>query len=282
VLLPVLAVIGVKLAIDFVFLLWGVWFYNRWRGQKSTPREWVLAGLAALTEPFCFQLMRHSGAILGWFAVLTERTDWLPQRQGPGLGRVAAGGVPTRYTGMAMLLHWMIAVALAVNIGLALSVDYLPDGAVRPVIDVHKSIGITVLGLVLIRLLWRLSHPPPPLASTYAAWERHSAHIVHVLLYALMLALPLSGWLHDSAWKDAASHPMRLFGIIDWPRIHAITTLDPVLKESLHTRFGQLHTWFADTLYVLFGLHVAGALKHQLLDREPELERMLPRSGRDV
>jgi cellulose synthase/poly-beta-1,6-N-acetylglucosamine synthase-like glycosyltransferase/cytochrome b561 len=278
VLTPVLLVIGVKLLIDFVFLLWGLSFYNRWQGRQSTPREWLLAGLAALTEPFCFQLMRHFGALLGWLAVLRQRVDWLPQRPHSRTGS-ESGGV--RYTRTAILLHWMIALGIAVNIGLALSVDYLPDAAVRPVIDAHKSIGITVLGLALLRLLWRLSHAPPPLATGYLVWERRGAHAVHALLYGLMLALPLSGWLHDSAWKDAGTHPMRLFGLMPWPRIQAIAELDPTLKESLHTLFGHLHSWCADALYVLFFLHVCGALKHQILDRQPELQRMLPRSGRD-
>jgi cytochrome b561 len=276
VLTPVLLVIGVKLIIDFVFLLWGLAFYNRWQGRQSMPREWLLAGLAALTEPFCFQLMRHCGAMLGWLAVLRQRTDWLPQRRHLHAG----GSAGVRYTQTAMILHWAIALFMAVNIGLAWSVDYLPDGAVRPVIDAHKSIGITVLGLALIRLLWRLSHAPPPPAAEISVWERRSARAVHAILYGLMLALPLSGWLHDSAWKDADTHPMRIFGLMPWPRIHAIAALDPVLKESLHTSFGHLHAWLADALYVLFFLHVGGALKHQLFDRQPELQRMLPRSGR--
>jgi len=269
VLAPVLWVIGVKLIIDFAFLLWALEYYNRWSGRRSTARERLLAGLAALTEPFFFQLMRHCGAMLGWIAVLTRRVDWRPYR-----ARSIAHG---RYTTTAVVLHWIIALLLAVNIALALSVDHLPDAAVRPVIDAHKSIGITVLGLVLIRLLWRLSHKPPPLATRYSRWERRIAGAVHLMLYGLMFALPLSGWLHDSAWKDAATHPMRLFGLVPWPRIQAIASLEPALKESLHTLFGQLHTWFGYALYALFLLHVLGALKHQLYDREPELQRMLPR-----
>jgi len=268
VLAPVLWVIGVKLLIDFVFLLWGLSFYNRWRGQRSTPREWLLAGLAALTEPFCFQLMRHCGALLGWFAVLTQRVDWLPQRRRPEASRA------TRYTTTAIVLHWVIALCLSINVALALSVDHLPDGAVRPVIDLHKSIGITVLGLVLMRVLWRLSHAPPPLAEHYSLWERRSAHAAHLLLYGLMLALPLSGWMHDSAWKAADSHPLVLFGTIPFPRIPAITALNPDLKEYLHGVFGHWHTWFAYTLYVLFAVHVIGALKHQLFDGDPLLRRM--------
>ena len=294
VLTPVLIVIAVKLVIDFAFLLWGVSFYNGWKRQPGSARQWVLAGAAALTEPFCFQLMRHSGAMLGWFAVLSNRVDWVPQRAGrdqsllgavsgsaPQRGQQRAPGnpdpaPPTRYTRMAIALHWLIAVFIAVNVGLALSVNLLPDSAVRPVIDLHKSMGITVLGLVILRVLWRLSHRPPPFPAKYSPWERLSAHGVHYLLYALMLALPLSGWLHDSAWRDAATHPMRLFWLFEWPRLQFIMTLPAGLKEELHTRFGQLHTWLGYGLYGLFALHVGGALKHQWLDREAELQRMLP------
>ena len=68
-----------------------------------------------------------------------------------------------RYSGVAIVLHWVIAVLIIANVVLALSVDSLPDGWVRPVIDTHKSIGMTVLGLVLLRILWRISHAPPPL-----------------------------------------------------------------------------------------------------------------------
>jgi cytochrome b561 len=292
VLIPVLIVIAVKLVIDFAFLLWGVSFYNRWKRQPGTPRQWVLAGAAALTEPFCFQLMRHSGAMLGWFAVLSNRVDWVPQRDGrdptPSGGTLSSGdaqrGAPRkpglgpsgRYTGVAIALHWLIALFIAVNVGLALSVDFLPDPAVRPVIDLHKSMGITVLGLVILRVLWRLSHRPPALPAKYSPWERLSAHGVHYLLYAVMLLLPLSGWLHDSAWRDAAAHPMRLFGLFEWPRLQFIATLPAGLKEELHTRFGELHTWLGYGLYGLFALHVGGALKHQWFDDEAELQRMLP------
>jgi cytochrome b561 len=290
VLIPVLLVIALKLVIDFAFLLWGVSFYNRWKRQRATTRQWLLAAAAALTEPFCFQLMRHSGAMLGWFAVLSNRVDWVPQREGGGPSPSGSGpsgsarraphnpnpAPAARYTGVAIALHWLIAVFIAVNVALALSVDFLPDSAVRPVIDLHKSMGITVLGLVILRVLWRVSHRPPAFPATYSKWERSSAHGVHYLLYAVMLALPLSGWLHDSAWRDAATHPMHLFGLFEWPRLKFIMTLPAALKEELHTRFGQLHTWLGYGLYGLFALHVGGALKHQWFDREAELQRMLP------
>jgi len=179
-----------------------------------------------------------------------------------------------RYSRTAVLLHWLIAALIVGNVLLAWSVDYLPDGWVRPVIDTHKSIGITVLGLAVMRLLWRLGHAPPPLPSAYPRWERLSAALAHAALYLLIFALPLSGWLHDSAWKDAPTHPMRWFALFEWPRIPFILRLDPVTKESLHTLFGALHTWSGYLLYALLALHVGAAFKHQWIDKQPELERM--------
>jgi cytochrome b561 len=179
-----------------------------------------------------------------------------------------------RYTRTAAALHWLLALLLLVNVALGLSVERLPDAWVRPVIDTHKSIGITALGLVLLRVLWRASHRPPPLPQAYAVWERRASHATHALLYLVMLALPLSGWLHDSAWKDAATHPMRWFGLFEWPRVSVIMALPPAMKEGLHDAFGTAHTVAGYTLYALLALHVTGALKHQWVDRQQELQRM--------
>jgi cytochrome b561 len=178
------------------------------------------------------------------------------------------------YARAAIVLHWLMALLMVANVALGLSVDHLPDSAVRPVIDTHKSIGILVLGLVLMRLLWRLTHSPPALPSSYTDWERQGARWAHVALYLLMFAIPLSGWMHDSAWKDAATHPMRLFTLVPWPRISAIANMEPLVKEQLHTLFGQWHRYFADALYLLLAVHVGAALKHQFLDREPQMQRM--------
>lgn len=185
--------------------------------------------------------------------------------------------VAARYTGPAVALHWLIALLIAINLLLIWFADDWPDGWVRPIIDTHKSIGITVLGLVIIRILWRITHAPPPLPASYPLRERRAARVAHVAFYAVMLALPLTGWLHDSAWKDAVTHPMQLFGLVEWPRIAAVTRLDPAVKERLHVQFGAAHAWAGYVLYALFVLHVGGALKHQWLDRHPVLHRMLPR-----
>ena len=179
-----------------------------------------------------------------------------------------------RYTRTAVVLHWLVAALMIVNVAFGLLADSLPDDWIRPAIDAHKSTGISVLGLVLLRILWRASHPAPPLPGHYPRWEKLSAHATHGVLYALMLALPISGWLHDSAWKDAATHPMTLYGLVPWPRLGFIQSIEPVTKEQLHTLFGLFHTVFGYALYAAFALHVGGALKHQFIDKDPELQRM--------
>jgi cytochrome b561 len=181
-----------------------------------------------------------------------------------------------RYTGVAMALHWVIAVLIGVNLVLVWFADKWPDGWVRPAIDLHKSIGITVLGLVLMRILWRFSHKPPAFPADYSKLERVAAHLAHLALYVLILAIPVSGWLHDSAWKDGATHPDKLFWLVPWPRISLLANLPPAPKENAHRLFFAFHQWLAYGLYALFFLHLAAALKHQWIDREPELQRMLP------
>jgi cytochrome b561 len=184
-----------------------------------------------------------------------------------------------RYTRAAMAFHWLIALLIFANLALVWIVDDLPDGMVRPVIDAHKSFGITVLGLAIMRVLWRATHPAPPLPASYSAWERWSAHAAHWVLYVLIFCLPLSGWAHDSAWKEAATHPMYLYGLVPWPRIGWLTAVNPADKDYWHDLLFRVHSSFAYVLYAMIVVHVAGAVKHQWLDKKPELQRMLPGSA---
>jgi cytochrome b561 len=185
-----------------------------------------------------------------------------------------------RYTRIAIILHWLIAILIILNVALIWSVEWIPEDRIRLVIDSHKSFGITVLGLVLMRILWRAAHKPPPLPDSYPPLEKASAHGAHLALYLLMLGLPLSGWMHDSAWKAAGEIPMYLFGLFQWPRIGWIMDLEPGFKERLHGIFGGIHTWLSYALYLLVGLHIVAALKHQFWDGDPELQRMWP--GQDA
>jgi cytochrome b561 len=182
--------------------------------------------------------------------------------------------IPQKYASTAIVLHWLIALCVLCNVILGIGANYVPDQFVRPMIDLHKSIGITVLGLVLARIAWRLSHRPPPLPADYPRLERLTALSVHTLLYVLILLIPITGWIHDSAFSQAAEHPLILFWIIPWFRLGFIAHLDPATKEQIHGLFGAIHTYLGYILYGVVGLHIIGALKHQFIDKEPEIQRM--------
>ena len=182
-----------------------------------------------------------------------------------------------RYTKTAILLHWLIALLIVANVALAwIWPNLLPDAQVRPAIDLHKSIGVTVLGLAIMRLLWRMTHRPPALPAGYARWEVTASHVTHWLLYAVLFAMPVTGWVMDSAYEKAATTPMYWFGLFQFPRLGFILALDPATKKAVHVGFGAAHCYIAYVVYALFVLHVAGALKHQFLDREKELQRIWP------
>ena len=182
--------------------------------------------------------------------------------------------MPQRYTTVAIWLHWLVAILILSNIALIWSEGLWPDGLVRPVINTHKSIGLTVLGLAVVRLLWRWTHRPPPDLPGLSKPEKTAAHSVHYLWYVVIFLMPLSGYVFDSTYKDAATHSLLLFGLIPFPRIAAIVAMDPAHKEAVHDQWFAVHSIVAKVIYGLFVLHVAGALKHQWWDRKPELQRM--------
>ncbi|MBV1705628.1 MAG: cytochrome b [Hyphomicrobiales bacterium] len=179
-----------------------------------------------------------------------------------------------RYHPVAVWLHWIIAILILANLALGVGAPHAADAWQRPLIDLHKSIGISLLFLVLARIIWRLGHRPPPLPDHYAGWERFAARGAHGLLYALILLVPVTGWMHDSAWSAGPSHPIWLFGLIPWFRLGFIANLDPATKHNMHLLLGSIHYNLAFGLAALVGLHVVAALKHQFIDRHPELQRM--------
>lgn len=180
-----------------------------------------------------------------------------------------------RYSRPAVILHWLIAIGIIINLKYGLSFDDIPRNRpdeLRALIDLHKSIGITVLGLVLLRVLWRIGHKPPAPMASLKPWERKLSVGVHHLLYLLIVLVPLTGWLHDSAWKDAASHPLVLFHQVPWFRIPL--GLTGQAKEQAHDILGTIHALLAKLIIAALVLHVAGALKHQFLDGQKALQRM--------
>ena len=103
-----------------------------------------------------------------------------------------------RYSGVAMLLHWTIAIAVIANWRIADSAEGLPDAERAAVMANHMALGIVILVLTLARLAWRIAKKPPPFAASVKPWEARLAHITHVVFYALLIGLPLGGWLATS------------------------------------------------------------------------------------
>jgi cytochrome b561 len=184
--------------------------------------------------------------------------------------------VRVRYTRTAIVFHWMVAVLVLGNIALAWTFKIFDDYPwTQYVTNTHKTVGITVLGLALMRLLWRLGHPPPPFDPAIAGWQARAARLAHGGLYVLILAMPLSGWIYDSAWEWAADVPIDFWGLFEMPRIPWIMDMPQGhAKEQLDVIAGKVHVFLSYVLYALLAAHLAGAIKHQLFDRVPTIERM--------
>lgn len=171
-----------------------------------------------------------------------------------------------RYSGVAMLLHWAIAIAVIVNWRLAEGAQEGPKEAGAALMATHKAIGMTILLLTLLRIAWRLAHKPPELAIHLAAWERFLARTVHAVFYILLISLPLIGWIASSAFGK----PIDLFGLFQIPALPFAH--DPKGGEEAF----EVHQFLGNAMVYLIGLHILGALKHTLWDKDGELWRMLP------
>jgi cytochrome b561 len=151
----------------------------------------------------------------------------------------------------------------------------LPYGEAKfELFQLHKSIGLTILILSLVRLAWRLTHPAPPLPDHMARWEKVFARATHVGFYLVMIATPLGGWVLVSATE--LNVPTLLWGVIPWPDLPGFDAMTAESRRAIYQRVEAAHgalAWFA---VGLLALHVAGALKHHLLDRDTVLWRMLP------
>ncbi|MGV0952843.1 MAG: cytochrome b [Fluviibacter sp.] len=171
-----------------------------------------------------------------------------------------------RYTAPAIALHWLMAWLIIAVYFLGLSIDALPVGPDRiQVVGWHKWLGVTIAFLWGFRVLWRAGHRPPALPASSPAWQNAASHLVHVALYLLMIAIPVSGWLMSSA----KGYTTNFFGLFDLPNLLMKD------KELGHT-LKEVHEVLANSLMALVGLHIAAALKHQLVDKDNLLGRMRP------
>ena len=172
-----------------------------------------------------------------------------------------------RYSLPAIILHWLIALLIIGTFTLGLVMTDIPGLTPTKVryFSWHKWAGVTVLLLAVLRLLWRLFNRAPGYPATMPAWQQRAAHLLHALLYALIFAVPLSGYLYSLA----SGVPVVYFGLFKLP---VLIEADPALKVVLKA----VHYWLNMLMAGLVGVHVAAALKHLLVDRDGITQRMLP------
>ena len=181
-----------------------------------------------------------------------------------------------RYNSIAILLHWVMA-ALIIGmliLGKYMS-DFVPDSELAlkfSLFQWHKSFGITVLLLAILRLAWRLGHAVPPLPDNLKSWERAAAKLTHVGFYVLIIALPLSGWAMTSA--SPYNIPTWLFNTIPWPHMPFVENAGN--KEQLEGLFKSVHFYLGNATILLLILHLGAVAKHVFVLRDKILLRMWP------
>jgi len=175
----------------------------------------------------------------------------------------------TSWGAPAKLFHWLIAALIFTQFALGwVAVSWRLSPMKLNLFVWHKSVGMLILALVLLRLLWRLANPTPALPADTPGWERTAAHVSHALLYVLMIATPLTGWIINSA----AAVPFSVFWLIPLP---ALVEPDKHLAELAKL----VHLSLFIMLAVLLAMHVAAALRHHYIKKNNILIRMLPTTG---
>ena len=174
--------------------------------------------------------------------------------------------VPTSYTRVAILMHWVMAVFILLN----LSVGFFMESFANPspqrsnVLFYHASIGVVIFALAVIRFGWRLTHQPPPLPHSISKPQQTLAHGMHWLLYALILVQPISGYVH----RMAGNHPVSVFGLFNLPVLIGKNEPLRLLTDVVHDSGGII-------IAILVVGHIGMALKHRFMDRDGVMQRMI-------
>jgi cytochrome b561 len=168
--------------------------------------------------------------------------------------------------GPAKFLHWIVALLVLAQLALGwAAVSWRLSPLKLDLFVWHKSTGLLIFGLMVVRAAWRLANPPPALPDAIPAWEKRAAHVGHFLLYAILIAMPISGWIVNSA----ANIPFRIFWRVPLPDIVAP-------DKALADLAARVHLILFLGLSALLSLHIAAALRHHLVRRNAILTRMLP------
>lgn len=176
----------------------------------------------------------------------------------------------SQYGHLSVLLHWLMALAVYGMFALGLWMVTLGyyDVWYHRAPELHKSIGIVIFVFLLLRVIWRFVSPPPPPLSSYSRLTRISAVAAHILLYALLFAILLSGYLISTA----EGKPISVFGLVEIPALFSGA------GEQADTA-GDIHLWLAWSVVLLSVLHALAAFKHHFIDKDVTLKRMLGKSS---
>jgi cytochrome b561 len=159
-------------------------------------------------------------------------------------------------------------VLIAMNFYIAWQIDGLPKAVQPDVIGYHKAWGMLILALSVLRLVWRFTHPVPPLLESLRSWEAALAKVTHWLFYVAMIAMPLAGWIMHSAATGGL--PVSFFGLFDFPGL-------PLARsKEVGGLFFDIHGMIGTLMLALAALHVLASLKHIAIDRDGTMRRMLP------
>ncbi|MEQ9326214.1 MAG: cytochrome b [Rhodospirillales bacterium] len=170
------------------------------------------------------------------------------------------------YDGVAKILHWAVAIAVLAAIPMGLAMLRVGSGPLQnQLFDLHRSFGALILGLMIIRVLWRLFHRPPPLDAKMPALQVHAAAAVHLLLYVLLIAVPLGGWIGTNMFPAQIS----VFGLFTLPEIAGA-------DREMSKLVLAIHGWAGIAVGVLAVMHIGAALHHHFIRKDGLLFRMLP------
>jgi len=181
----------------------------------------------------------------------------------------------TRYTTVAIVIHWLIAAAIIFQIILGWRMGDGPKGpATYALFQLHKSIGITILLLSVLRLAWRLFNNPPLAPEGQPKWEQTASKLVHVGFYVIMIGLPLTGWIMVSASRVPI--PTLLYGTVPWPHLPLLPELAEGAKHAWREAGEIGHGVLVKLTYLLLVLHLGAVAKHQVLDKDEVFGNMAP------
>ncbi len=192
-----------------------------------------------------------------WNHALVGRTGKRDAQEQPSSGR---------YSGIAMLLHWTVALFLLVLIGLGWYMVDIPRGTPERAYfyNLHKSIGVTAALLIAIRIIWRIAHPPSALPASMPQWQQLAARLNHFLLYACIIVMPLSGFIASNFTRFGVTYFGVPLPILGWE------------DRAIYGVFNSIHVYTSYLLVALIALHVLAALKHLVVDKDRVFHRMWP------